>query len=334
MKKLTATIDGDMVLKYQVIPEELDALVTVRSDEDLKHMLYEHDRHESEGNPKLRAFLFPSNPIILENQVTSIEPRVLEQRYIDAINGIFRTTPHPKLTSINTNKSTFSISSGCSSPHSNSPDGQNVDAIMTHESNLSNVNQNGKISVHRVQSSPTLYCLNNFQNLSNNPGNHHLYQHHQHYHLNHQHHLHHGYHPRPMDSHRGDVGGEMLTRNWSLGRVDGGRSLMGRGLNPHYTSSCHHRESGGCINWGYHEEHSVLACTRLGRSGSLSRSPSSPRNAFLEGEKAWSSSRYSSNNYLTSHIYPLSCETPHIEWSLTRTFNNGIDDFFFFSFYA
>uniref|UniRef100_A0A2N9EW77 PB1 domain-containing protein n=1 Tax=Fagus sylvatica TaxID=28930 RepID=A0A2N9EW77_FAGSY len=273
MKKLTALFDRDMVLKYQVRPEDLDALVSVRADEDLKHMLDEHDRHESEGNPKLRAFLFPSNPTIIENQGASIEPHVLEQRYVDAINGVIRTAVHSKHTSINTNKATFSISSGCSSPHSNSPEGQNVDN-MIHESNLSNGYQNDRVPMHKVRSSPSLCSLNNSQQQSHSSGNHHFYQHHQHYHPNHQHHPHHGYNPRSLlDPHRGvGVGDAILTRNWSLGRADGGRSLLGHGLNPHYPLNRHHRESGTCISCGYYDEFGARVCARMDRSGSLPRS--------------------------------------------------------------
>ncbi|KAF5444403.1 hypothetical protein F2P56_036885 [Juglans regia] len=107
MKKVVAVFDVDTILKYQVIPEDLDALVSVRSDEDLKHMLDEYDRHESEATPRLRTFLFPSNPITVDNQATYPEPHALEQRYVDAINGIIRTTTASTLTSINTNRVTL-----------------------------------------------------------------------------------------------------------------------------------------------------------------------------------------------------------------------------------
>ncbi|KAL3635221.1 hypothetical protein CASFOL_019768 [Castilleja foliolosa] len=62
MKKLTHKIEGEMALKYQVMSEDLDALVSVKSDEDLRHMLDEIDRYENTGSPRLRAFLFPDKP--------------------------------------------------------------------------------------------------------------------------------------------------------------------------------------------------------------------------------------------------------------------------------
>ncbi|CAN6678409.1 unnamed protein product [Malus baccata var. baccata] len=92
MEKLSTLSDGEMVLKYQPANEDLDALVSVRSDEDLKHMLDEYDRQESEGSPRPRAFLFPSKLIVIESPTPSLEHQ-LEQRYIDAINGIIRSPP-------------------------------------------------------------------------------------------------------------------------------------------------------------------------------------------------------------------------------------------------
>ncbi|XP_039058190.1 uncharacterized protein LOC120201691 isoform X2 [Hibiscus syriacus] len=64
-KKVNGMVEGDVILKFPIIPEELDALVTVKSDEDVKHMVDEYRRLESEGIPKLRVFLFPSNPIVV-----------------------------------------------------------------------------------------------------------------------------------------------------------------------------------------------------------------------------------------------------------------------------
>ena len=59
MKKVSSMVEGggEMVLKYQLVPEDLDALVSVRTEEDVKHMMEEHDRHHTGG--LLRAFLFP-----------------------------------------------------------------------------------------------------------------------------------------------------------------------------------------------------------------------------------------------------------------------------------
>ncbi|GFY94692.1 octicosapeptide/Phox/Bem1p family protein [Actinidia rufa] len=127
MKKLASISVGDIILKYQLIPEDLDALVTVKSDADFRHMMDEHDRYETAGIAMLRAFLFPATPIVLENQIKCMEPHALEQRYIDAVNGIVRAAPALPTC----------ISSASSSPKS--PDGFQ------------------KSRLHKVHSSPSIF---------------------------------------------------------------------------------------------------------------------------------------------------------------------------------
>ncbi|KAF8404313.1 hypothetical protein HHK36_009196 [Tetracentron sinense] len=149
MKKLTGLLDGDMVLKYQLVPEELDTLISVRCEEDLRHMLdefYRQDAKSSEktGTPRLRAFLFPSNPIIIETQMAALDTHSLLHRYIDAINGIVRSYS-------NISRPSLSLPSTSSSPKSNPPDGYTVEAIR-HEAILQNGHQNTRLGgVHRVQ---------------------------------------------------------------------------------------------------------------------------------------------------------------------------------------
>lgn len=48
--------EGDMVLKYQLIPEDLESLVSVRNDEDLRHMLEEYDRQILKAIPSSEPF--------------------------------------------------------------------------------------------------------------------------------------------------------------------------------------------------------------------------------------------------------------------------------------
>ncbi|CAI9781749.1 unnamed protein product [Fraxinus pennsylvanica] len=91
--KLTYLFDGELLLKYRLLLEDLEALVLVTSDEDLRRMLDDRDHHESAGSLKLRAFLFPANPMAIEKQMATTEHRALELRYIDAINGIISATP-------------------------------------------------------------------------------------------------------------------------------------------------------------------------------------------------------------------------------------------------
>ncbi|CAL0309604.1 unnamed protein product [Lupinus luteus] len=184
MKKLSEMVEGDMILKYQLMPEDLDALVSVRTDEDLKHMIEENGRHENEGAPLLRAFLFPSKPVLIENQAaaataalasSSSEPYVLEQRYIDAINGIIRTSPKMKLTPIRAS----STCSACSSPKSSSPDGNTADLI--HESTF---HPPARLAMHKVRSSPSIASLSN---LHSSPSIQHDHSHYQN--QNQSHHL-------------------------------------------------------------------------------------------------------------------------------------------------
>ncbi|XP_045817926.1 uncharacterized protein LOC123910761 [Trifolium pratense] len=159
MKKVNGMVDGEVVFKYQVIPEELDALVTVRTDEDLKHMIEEHDRHGTSGSPLLRTFLFPSKALLVDTQiqmqgqpaaphpVLSVEPYWLEQRYLDAINGIVRrTSPRSK----------YAPHSACSSPKSTSPDGH-TNAESPFHTGLQQLQQSN--TMQRVRSSPSLSNL-------------------------------------------------------------------------------------------------------------------------------------------------------------------------------
>ncbi|KAI4296180.1 hypothetical protein L6164_036159 [Bauhinia variegata] len=149
MKKVTTLVEGDMVLKYQLLPEDLDALVSVRTDEDLKHMYDEHDRHAGDGSRMLRAFLFPSKPVVLENQGTIFEPHELEQRYIDAINGIIRTSPKARHSPPMRD---LSISSAGSSPKSSSPDAH-TNGHISHDTSFKG-SHNSFDTMHRVGTSP------------------------------------------------------------------------------------------------------------------------------------------------------------------------------------
>ncbi|GFP82072.1 hypothetical protein PHJA_000350500 [Phtheirospermum japonicum] len=95
MKKLSYQIEGEMTLKYQVAPEELGALVSVKSTEDLRHMLDEIDCYENSGGPHLSTFLFSTNLVVMDNKIGPMDTRALEQRYIDAVNVITHYAPKP-----------------------------------------------------------------------------------------------------------------------------------------------------------------------------------------------------------------------------------------------
>ncbi|CAK7357136.1 unnamed protein product [Dovyalis caffra] len=252
-----------MILKYQVIPEELDILVSVKTDEDLKHMLDEYDRHEIEGTPKLRAFLFPANPAATE-KCTPIDPHPPEQRYVDAINGMVRTTANFRLPPINANRSSFSHSTS-SSPKSASPESNAVDSVP-HDPSFVNNYLVSRNPLSRVHSSPSLCNLNATHPQSNN----HLYQHHHHYYPHHQQHHQHGHQPSrpPYDPYR-------LSLPLSVGRPD-----FGRAPTPNqYYASRHHFGSGNSTKYAYYDEYSSYGFRAADRAGSL---PQSPRTRIVE----------------------------------------------------
>ncbi|KAL3729324.1 hypothetical protein ACJRO7_026433 [Eucalyptus globulus] len=157
MKKLSAQIDSDVVLKYQVAQEDLDALVSVQSDEDLRHMLDEYDATQRR-EPEAPAFLFPANPTVVENQTAALEQQTLEQRYVDTINGIVRTIPNVRLAPLRVSCAAFSISSAWSSPSRPSPDsGRSTDATAQETFAF-----NGRwLPMTKVHSSPSLCSLSN-----------------------------------------------------------------------------------------------------------------------------------------------------------------------------
>ncbi|KAH9330241.1 hypothetical protein KI387_002349 [Taxus chinensis] len=89
MNKLENLFGPSLILKYQLPIQDLDVLVSVTCDEDLQNMKEEYDRYESfcckESCPLLRVFLFPAKQIVADS---TAENQTLEQRYIDAVNGL------------------------------------------------------------------------------------------------------------------------------------------------------------------------------------------------------------------------------------------------------
>ncbi|XP_074330323.1 uncharacterized protein LOC141667659 [Apium graveolens] len=244
MKKLSNLVEGDMILKYQLFPEELDALVSVKSDEDIRHMFEECDRHSTGGTPRLRAFLFPACPTIIENR--SMEPQALEQRYIDAINGIVRsTTPPLKPTPLMTSYPSFSIASPCSSPRS--PDS------YTNE-NIRPVS-NPRPLMTRVHSSPSISNMStlsqNVVNSQQTPQNHH--HHYKHTpmasQISHPHHHHQQYNQTsylqpakpPVDAQRSGFVPERFSKVRSIGRAETSRYHMDNVQNHYYSMNRQHR---------------------------------------------------------------------------------------------
>lgn len=280
MKKLSTLFDGEMVLKYQIVPEDLDALVSVRSDEDLKHMMDEYDRHESEGTLKLRAFLFPPKPVILENQVGPMDPQLIEQRYIDAINGVVRAAVHSRLRPINAIYPSLSISSTGSSPKSNSPDAGNVDLAPIEPAVISGTYHGSRLSMHRVHSSPTLCSLNvlpphtssivTSPHIHNQQHNNHNYYQNQHPNYN--------YHPPPYPSPPRvpqDFLKSVVTERLSTsGRGELVRVPTTIGVNQYYSLSRNNSGSGSSSRCGCCDDSAAYnGCGWIDRADSVPQSP-------------------------------------------------------------
>ncbi|XP_042380546.1 uncharacterized protein LOC121973013 [Zingiber officinale] len=162
------------VIKYQLVSEDLDILVTVASDEDLAHMLDEYDRVDAlhprspsaVSSPRFRLFLFPSPSPSSASDTASAA--TLGQRYVDTINAVMPGSPP-----------IFSISNASSG--ANSPTSTTECSGTFFASRPVALGGGG---MHRVRSSPDLAggCS---MNQTGGAG----LQHHQS--LRHHHHLHH-----------------------------------------------------------------------------------------------------------------------------------------------
>ncbi|CAN0880613.1 hypothetical protein LINGRAHAP2_LOCUS13748 [Linum grandiflorum] len=275
MKKLKAEFESDVVLKYQVVPDDLDILVSVRTDEDLKHMLEEYDRHESQGITKFRAFLFPSNPTILEAQTTSSDPHAPEQRYLEAVNGTYRSGAGAYSSRHNAGRPTFSISA-CNSPNCGSPESNRSDTMSPEHRSMmmNNPLSTGKQSMSRVRSSPSLCSLNSYQqqnSSSSNFSNHNIHRPYPHYYQQQpqQLHLPHSYQqqqqqqqqhkPPSHDPHRLSPG--LPFSRHEMGRIPS--PVPHHGLNPQYYSSRHNNNNvamgAAGSKYGYQDEHTTYS---------------------------------------------------------------------------
>ncbi|GLJ52258.1 hypothetical protein SUGI_1111770 [Cryptomeria japonica] len=93
MQKIIDVYGQALILKYQLPGEDLDALVSVSSDEDLENMMEEYYKLDNkDGSSRLRIFLFTG----LDNELTHFDViadmRHSKQQYVDAVNGILETS--------------------------------------------------------------------------------------------------------------------------------------------------------------------------------------------------------------------------------------------------
>ncbi|KAK9156075.1 hypothetical protein Sjap_003555 [Stephania japonica] len=85
LAKLSNSSPSQFSIKYQLPNEDLDALISVTSDEDLENMIDEYDRlNPKSSRPRLRLFLFPTNAS-LGSLLGGSNRR--ENWFFDALNG-------------------------------------------------------------------------------------------------------------------------------------------------------------------------------------------------------------------------------------------------------
>ncbi|KAL5781493.1 hypothetical protein ACOSP7_006522 [Xanthoceras sorbifolium] len=96
VRKTSAICNQPHTIKYQLPGEDLDALISVCSDEDLQHMIEEYQELERiGGSQRLRIFLVPSgepeSPSSLEGRTT--QQSDADYQYVSAVNGILDASP-------------------------------------------------------------------------------------------------------------------------------------------------------------------------------------------------------------------------------------------------
>ena len=95
-KKTSAICDQPHTIKYQLPGEDLDALISVSSDEDLHHMIEEYQGLEKNGgSQRLRIFLVSSGE---PDSPNSFEGKTSQQcnadcQYVVAVNGMLDHSP-------------------------------------------------------------------------------------------------------------------------------------------------------------------------------------------------------------------------------------------------
>ncbi|PIN22757.1 Tyrosine kinase [Handroanthus impetiginosus] len=99
VKKTTGLCNQPHAIKYQLPGEDLDALISVSSDEDLQNMIDEYyGVDKPEGSQRLRIFLIPFSES--ETSVTPdtsfIQEGNTDYQYVVAVNGIVETDPSPQ----------------------------------------------------------------------------------------------------------------------------------------------------------------------------------------------------------------------------------------------
>ncbi|KAL1565185.1 mitogen-activated protein kinase kinase kinase [Salvia divinorum] len=99
LKKTAGMCDQTHSIKYQLPGEDLDALISVSSDEDMQNMIDEyHGIDKPEGSQRLRIFLIPlvesETPVAIDANIT--QQSDTNYQYVVAVNGMIETDPNPQ----------------------------------------------------------------------------------------------------------------------------------------------------------------------------------------------------------------------------------------------
>ena len=100
MHKTYALCNHPHTIKYQLPGEDLDALISVCSDEDLLHMIEEYQEAETKGgSQRIRVFLVSSSEssespkIFNERNVNNMNRDMDHYQYVSALNGVVDVSP-------------------------------------------------------------------------------------------------------------------------------------------------------------------------------------------------------------------------------------------------
>ncbi|CAL0310261.1 unnamed protein product [Lupinus luteus] len=118
MHKMSSIYNEVHVMKYQLPGEDLDALVSVSSDEDLWNMMEEcHELQSRRGSLKLRMFLFSINDLNDTQFGLGSIGGDSELDYVVAVNGM----------DLGSRNNSILLGASNSTNHRHEPDGQNIE---------------------------------------------------------------------------------------------------------------------------------------------------------------------------------------------------------------
>lgn len=90
VQKMIDTYGQNVVIKYQLPEEDLDALVSVSCPDDLENMMDEYEKlleRSPDGSAKLRVFLFSASEVDSAGMVPIGDWHDGGQKYVEAVNG-------------------------------------------------------------------------------------------------------------------------------------------------------------------------------------------------------------------------------------------------------